>query len=161
MFILFYWRNFATLWYSESWILKCPKNIVGPLCKCVCVCVCLWKSANIVYKTQQNFQTECYRKVKEKTLKIKSVEKSFIVIFQLKKKITNHLSITRRYHIWFWIMVSADVFLMSSSKVLWVFDWHLGEFLHIFINCIDSKEKYTVGYFFNWYYIWIGLNPFS
>ena len=31
MFMLFYWRNFATLWYSESRILKCPKNIVGPL----------------------------------------------------------------------------------------------------------------------------------
>ena len=31
MFMLFYWRNFATQWYSESRILKCPKNIVGPL----------------------------------------------------------------------------------------------------------------------------------
>ena len=29
--MLFYRRNFATLWYSESRILKCPKNIVGPL----------------------------------------------------------------------------------------------------------------------------------
>ena len=31
MFMLFYWRNFATLWSSKSRILKCPKNIVGPL----------------------------------------------------------------------------------------------------------------------------------
>ena len=31
MFMLFYWRNFATLWYSETRILKRPKNIVRPL----------------------------------------------------------------------------------------------------------------------------------